>query len=150
MGRVRVCKLTLLRFFTLHFILPFVLLILVLLHVILLHSESSRNPLGTKPIKNIFRNVQLYSDFIFVIIFASVDLFGDDENFVKANLVETPVHIQPECYFLFAYAVLRSIPNKLGGVIGLVISIFILYFLRFKIFNLYNSFIYKSVSKVLY
>merc|ERR1712237_198318 len=135
MGRVRVCKSTLLRVFTLHFILPFVLLILVLLHVIFLHSESSRNPLGTKPIKNIFRNVQLYSDFIFVtfllyfiffIIFASVDLFGDDENFVKANLVETPVHIQPECYFLFAYAVLRSIPNKLGGVIGLVISIFIL------------------------
>merc|ERR1712237_223270 len=99
MGRVRVCKLTLLRFFTLQFILPFVLLKLVLLHVIFLHSESSRNPLGTKPIKNIFRNVQLYYDFIFVmfllyfiffIIFASVDLFGDDENFVKANLVETP------------------------------------------------------------
>merc|ERR1712237_206934 len=98
---------------------------------------------GTKPIKNIFRNVQLYSDFIFVmfllyfiffIIFASVDLFGDDENFVKANLVETPVHIQPERYFLFAYAVLRSIPNKLGGVIGLVISIFILYFLKFLIY----------------
>ena len=158
-GSVSVCKLTLLRFFTLHFILPFVLLIFVLLHIIFLHSEGSSNPLGTKPIKRIFRNVQLYSDFIFIliliyfiflIIFIRTDLFGDDENFVKANLVETPVHIQPEWYFLFAYAVLRSIPNKLGGVIGLVISIFILYFLSLKIFNLYNSFIYKSVSKVLY
>jgi len=148
-GRVRVCKLTLLRFFTLHFILPFVLLIFVLLHIIFLHTEGSSNPLGTKPIKRIFSNVQLYSDFIFIVIliyfiflviFIRTDLFGDDENFVKANLVETPVHIQPEWYFLFAYAVLRSIPNKLGGVIGLVISIFILY----------NRFIYKSVSKVLY
>lgn len=156
---MRVCKLTLLRFFTLHFILPFVLLIFVFLHIIFLHSEISSNPLGCKSVKRIFRNAQLYSDFIFIvflfyfmflIIFMRPDLFGDDENFVKANLIETPVHIQPEWYFLFAYAVLRSIPNKLGGVIGLVMSIVILYFLRFKIFNNFNRFMYKPVSKVFY
>jgi ubiquinol-cytochrome c reductase cytochrome b subunit len=56
---------------------------------------------------------------------------GDTENFIPANPLVTPVHIQPEWYFLFAYAILRSIPNKLGGVIALVISIAILYFLPF-------------------
>jgi len=56
-------------------------------------------------------------------------ILGDPDNFIHANPIVTPVHIQPEWYFLFAYAILRSIPRKLGGVIALVISIAILYFL---------------------
>jgi len=52
---------------------------------------------------------------------------GDPENFVKANAIVTPVHIMPEWYFLFAYAILRAIPRKLGGVLGLVLSIAVLY-----------------------
>merc|ERR1739841_464300 len=64
--------------------------------------------------------------------------------------VETPVHIQPEWYFLFAYAVLRSIPNKLGGVVGLVISIFVLYFLSLKSSLNFKRFIFKPFLKVFY
>jgi ubiquinol-cytochrome c reductase cytochrome b subunit len=61
-----------------------------------------------------------------IIVLLSPNLLGDTENFIPANPLVTPVHIQPEWYFLFAYAILRSIPNKLGGVIALVISIAIL------------------------
>lgn len=77
-------------------------------------------------------------------------MFGDDENFVKCNVVETPAHIQPEWYFLFAYAILRSITNKLGGVIGLVSSIFILYLLALRRFRNFNRFGFKPVSKIMY
>ena len=157
-GRVSVCKLTLLRFFSLHFILPFVLLVFVILHIILLHEKGSSNPGGVKPNKDSFGSVQRKIDFYFlsviIIILLSIlrdeDFFGDDENFVKCNVVETPVHIQPEWYFLFAYAILRSITNKLGGVIGLVSSIAILYLLVFKCFSNYNRFIYKPYFKMFY
>ena len=157
-GRVRVCKLTLLRFFSLHFILPFVLLVFVILHIILLHEKGSSNPGGVKPTKDSFGSVQIKTDFSFLSVIAifvllilrDEDFFGDDENFVKCNVVETPVHIQPEWYFLFAYAILRSITNKLGGVIGLVSSIAILYLLALKCFSNYNRFVYKPYFKVLY
>jgi len=158
-GRVSVCKLTLLRFFSLHFILPFVLLVFVLLHIIFLHSQGSSNPGGVKSTKTSFGYVQRGTDFFFFFIFSLAviyvigsdeDFFGDDENFVKCNVVETPVHIQPEWYFLFAYAILRSITNKLGGVIGLVSSIFILYLLALKSFRNYNRFIYKPFFKIFF
>jgi len=158
-GRVRVCKLTLLRFFRLHFILPFAILGLAVIHIIFLHDQGSSNPGGIKTFKKIFGRIQIKIDFFFFfflririiyIILTDEDIFGDDEAFIKSNVVETPVHIQPEWYFLFAYAILRSITNKLGGVIGLFSSIFILYFLVFKAFRNFNSFIYKPVSKSLY
>ena len=87
---------------------------------------------------------------IIIVVGRDEDLFGDDENFVKCNVVETPVHIQPEWYFLFAYAILRSITNKLGGVVGLVSSIFILYFLALNAFRNFNRFSHKPVSKMAY
>ena len=131
---------TLNRFFRLHFILPFVILALVIVHILFLHEETSSNPLGLSStnekisfhpyysIKDIFGVIiALFLFFSFIILFPYA--LGDCENFIKANPLVTPVHIQPEWYFLFAYAILRSVPNKLGGVICLLISLVILYFL---------------------
>lgn len=135
------------------------ILVFVLLHIIFLHDQGSSNPGGTKSFKKTFSQLQRIIDFFFFFIIRAVlliviggdeDLFGDDENFVKCNVVETPAHIQPEWYFLFAYAILRSITNKLGGVIGLVSSIFILYLLALRRFRNFNRFRFKPVSKIMY
>lgn len=136
-GGFAVDNATLTRFFTLHFILPFIILALIIIHLLFLHQTGSNNPLGLN--RNIdkvpFHPYFTYKDtFGFIIItilliflvLINPYLLGDPENFTPANPLVTPVHIQPEWYFLFAYAILRSIPNKLGGVIALVISIAIL------------------------
>nr|NP_945212.1 cytochrome b [Alectorobius capensis]BAD03981.1 cytochrome b protein [Alectorobius capensis] len=128
---------TLTRFFTFHFLLPFILLTIVMLHITLLHETGSSNPLGlTKNIDKIpfhpyFSLKDLMGLSLFLLISTSIILikpymFMDPENFMMANPMITPPHIQPEWYFLFAYAILRSIPNKLGGVIALVMSILII------------------------
>lgn len=129
---------TLNRFFSLHFILPFIIIIIVILHLYFLHSSGSSNPLGTKrdlykiPFHIYFSYKDILGFLIFIFLFILIILqypyrFGDPDNFTPANPLVTPVHIQPEWYFLFAYAILRSIPNKLGGVIALITSILILY-----------------------
>lgn len=131
---------TLNRFYSLHFILPFIILIIVILHLYFLHTTGSSNPLGTNsdlnkiPFHIYFSFKDLLGFLIFFIVFTLIILqypyiFRDPDNFIPANPIITPIHIQPEWYFLFAYAILRSIPNKLGGVIALLISILILYFL---------------------
>lgn len=128
---------TLNRFFTLHFILPFILLILVLIHLIFLHETGRRNPLNSPinidkiPFNPFFTTKDLLGFLIFflifnIIIFLTPNFLGDSDNFIITNPLKTPEHIQPEWYFLFAYAILRSIPNKFGGVIALVLSITIL------------------------
>merc|ERR1739844_345769 len=159
-GRVRVCKFTLVRFFSLHFILPFVILFLVLLRIIFLHEEGSSNPLGLNLKKKIiFFEIQGLVDvtgliraffFLSFILFFNKDMFGDDENFVASNLVETPVHIQPEWYFLFAHAILRSIPNKLGGVIALVASVAIYYRMPFINSSMSKSKLFLPLNKSLF
>jgi len=131
---------TLTRFFCLHFILPFLILILTIIHLFFLHLTGSNNPLGiNRNIKKIsFNPFYSLKDLIgflilFIIIFFIISfkpyMLGDRDNFILANPLVTPEHIQPEWYFLFAYAILRSIPRKLGGVIALIISIIILFFL---------------------
>lgn len=131
---------TLIRFFTLHFFIPFFSLFLVFLHFIFLHQTGSRNPLLlSSNIEKIEFHLEfslkdiLGAFFFFILFFLIVFLYpwvlGDPENFILANPLITPVHIQPEWYFLFAYAILRSIPNKLGGVLALVSSVMILYLL---------------------
>nr|YP_009945170.1 cytochrome b [Monomorium pharaonis]QOE17528.1 cytochrome b [Monomorium pharaonis] len=131
---------TLNRFFSLHFILPFVILIMVVLHLYFLHFSGSSNPLG---LNSDYSKVYFHIYFTFkdllgfivmlgvfmIIILQYPYMFGDPDNFIPANSMVTPVHIQPEWYFLFAYAILRSIPSKLGGVIALLMSIVVLYFL---------------------
>lgn len=131
---------TLNRFFSFHFILPFIILIIVILHLYFLHNTGSSNPLGTNrnlykiPFHIYFSFKDLFGFILFLFIFILIILqypyiFSDPDNFTPANPIITPIHIQPEWYFLFAYAILRSIPNKLGGVIALLASIFILYLL---------------------
>jgi len=136
-GGFAVDNATLNRFFTFHFLIPFILLGTVLVHFLFLHQTGSNNPLGVKneidkiPFHPYFTSKDLVG-FIFMlsalVLLSLLDpyLLGDAENFRPANPLVTPVHIQPEWYFLFAYAILRSIPNKLGGVIALLLSILIL------------------------
>nr|YP_005087640.1 cytochrome b [Solen grandis]ADV42024.1 cytochrome b [Solen grandis] len=134
---------TLKRFFVLHFLLPFVLAGLVVLHIIFLHDTGSSNPLGVgaECDKVPFHNYFVLKDLLGAVVLAMVllgicffspDLFLDPVNFVPADPMKTPIHIQPEWYFLFAYTILRSIPNKLGGVVALVMSIAILYTMPFS------------------
>nr|UUF68429.1 cytochrome b [Oreta sp.] len=133
---------TLTRFYTFHFLLPFIVLMMVMIHLLFLHQTGSNNPLGLNSnLEKIpFHPFFIYKDLIgFIMLLFSLImltltnpyLLGDPDNFIPANPLVTPIHIQPEWYFLFAYAILRSIPNKLGGVIALVTSILILIILPF-------------------
>lgn len=133
---------TLTRFFTLHFLLPFIILALVVIHISYLHQTGSNNPLGLKrnSLKVIFHPFFILKDILGVVIMIILLILlstwnpyklGDPENFNPANPLNSPPHIQPEWYYLFAYAILRSIPNKLGGVIALVLSVIIFYILPF-------------------
>lgn len=131
---------TLNRFFALHFTLPFVLIALAVVHIMFLHQTGSNNPLGINcdsdripfhkyySIKDLLGYTIVIPLFLALLIF-NPNLFTDPENFLIANPLTTPIHIQPEWYFLWVYAVLRSIPNKLGGVIALFGSLLILFIL---------------------
>nr|ASY97883.1 cytochrome b [Miomantis caffra] len=143
-GGFAVDNATLNRFFTFHFILPFIITAMIMIHLLFLHQTGSNNPLGVN--SNIdkipFHPYFTFKDTLgFIILFMILSILslkepyilGDPDNFIPANPLVTPVHIQPEWYFLFAYAILRSIPNKLGGVIALVMSIAILFFMPFTI-----------------
>lgn len=129
---------TLTRFFALHFLLPFIIIAIVVIHILFLHQSGSNNPLGLKrtPLKIIFHPYFTLKDILGMIITTSLLIYlilwdpyklGDPENFNPANPLNSPPHIQPEWYYLFAYAILRSIPNKLGGVIALILSVLVLY-----------------------
>nr|ASQ41480.1 cytochrome b [Schistocerca lineata] len=141
-GGFAVDNATLNRFFTFHFVLPFMIAAMAAIHLFFLHQTGSNNPLGLNgDIEKIpFHPYFTFSDSITFVLMTSLlimlclinpYLLGDPDNFVPANPLVTPVHIQPEWYFLFAYAILRSIPNKLGGVIALFLSISILMILPF-------------------
>ena len=134
---------TLNRFFSLHFILPLLILFIVILHLFALHLTGSSNPLGSNfnnykiSFHPYFSIKDLLGFYIILFIFIFINFqfpyhLGDPDNFKIANPINTPTHIKPEWYFLFAYSILRAIPNKLGGVIGLVISILILYIIIIK------------------
>nr|ALO70728.1 cytochrome b [Nargus velox] len=139
-GGFAVDNATLNRFFTLHFLMPFMIIALVMIHFLFLHQTGSNNPLGTNsnidkiPFHPYFTLKDLFGFILMIMILTILTLMnpyllGDPDNFIPANPLVTPIHIQPEWYFLFAYAILRSIPNKLGGVIALVMSIAILFFM---------------------
>nr|AVY52257.1 cytochrome b [Cyrtodactylus peguensis]BBD20472.1 cytochrome b [Cyrtodactylus peguensis] len=136
-GGFSVDNATLTRFFTFHFLLPFAILALMMVHLLLLHETGSNNPLGLNtnndkvPFHPYFSYKDLLGATLAMIALISLALFtphllGDPDNFTPANPLTTPPHIKPEWYFLFAYAILRSIPNKLGGVLALLASILIL------------------------
>nr|YP_010535109.1 cytochrome b [Aelia sibirica]UYA97076.1 cytochrome b [Aelia sibirica] len=136
-GGFSVDNATLTRFFTLHFLMPFIIAAMVIIHLLFLHQTGSNNPLGLNsnydksPFHPYFSIKDLMGMMITLFLFSLLILLeprtlGDPENFIPANPLVTPVHIQPEWYFLFAYAILRSIPNKLGGVLAMLMSILII------------------------
>jgi len=149
-GGFSVRNATLNRFFSLHFLLPFIVTALIGVHVASLHITGSNNPIGIKSnidkipfhpyfsSKDVLGVVTILSSFLTLSLIYPYRL-GDPDNFNPANPLSTPIHIQPEWYFLFAYAILRSIPNKLGGVIALVISILVIAFLPLKTKNNLSS-----------
>jgi ubiquinol-cytochrome c reductase cytochrome b/c1 subunit len=131
---------TLNRFFSLHYLLPFVLAGLVFLHIWALHVPGNNNPVGvevrpgqdTVPFHPYYTMKDLYAVVVFLILFAAFMFFAPDYlghpiNYAKANPLVTPTHIVPEWYFLPFYAILRSIPDKLLGVIAMFGSILILF-----------------------
>nr|YP_010577103.1 cytochrome b [Amphitretus pelagicus]UZN92549.1 cytochrome b [Amphitretus pelagicus] len=141
-GGFSVDNATLTRFFCFHFLFPFVVVGLVMLHFLFLHEQGSGNPLGVNSNldKIPFHHYYSYKDvlgglvMLFMLLEVSLlfpNMLGDAENFIPANPLVTPIHIKPEWYFLFAYGILRSVPNKLGGVISLLMAIVILFFCPF-------------------
>nr|WNH37100.1 cytochrome b [Cyttopsis rosea] len=136
-GGFSVDNATLTRFFTFHFLFPFVIVAVTILHLLFLHENGSNNPTGinSDADKIPFHPYFSYKDLLgFVIMLSALstlalfapNLLGDPDNFIPANPLSTPAHIKPEWYFLFAYAILRSVPNKLGGVLALFASILVL------------------------
>nr|QAX91270.1 cytochrome b [Parrhinotermes sp. A MW-2019] len=139
-GGFAVDNATLTRFFALHFLMPFVIAAMAVIHLLFLHQTGSNNPMGLNkdtdkiPFHPYFTTKDLVGftltlTLLTVLTLKEPYMLGDPDNFTPANPLVTPVHIQPEWYFLFAYAILRSIPNKLGGVIALAMSIAILFIL---------------------
>nr|ALO70767.1 cytochrome b [Nudobius lentus] len=160
-GGFAVDNATLTRFFTLHFFFPFIVLALVLIHLLFLHQTGSNNPMGLNsnidkiPFHPYFSFKDLFGFIIMLMMLVILTLtnpymLGDPDNFVPANPLVTPIHIQPEWYFLFAYAILRSIPNKLGGVIALVMSIAILLFMPFMNKKMFQSNMFYPINKFLF
>nr|AOQ30595.1 cytochrome b [Retropinna semoni]UWT48792.1 cytochrome b [Retropinna semoni complex sp. 'SEQa']UWT48799.1 cytochrome b [Retropinna semoni complex sp. 'SEQa']UWT48800.1 cytochrome b [Retropinna semoni complex sp. 'SEQa']UWT48802.1 cytochrome b [Retropinna semoni complex sp. 'SEQa'] len=136
-GGFSVDNATLTRFFAFHFLFPFVIAAVTVLHLLFLHETGSNNPAGlnSDADKISFHPYFSYKDLLgFAVLLLSLvalalfspNLLGDPDNFTPANPLVTPPHIKPEWYFLFAYAILRSIPNKLGGVLALLSSILVL------------------------
>lgn len=151
-GGFAVDNATLTRFFSFHFLFPFIIAAFTIIHLLFLHQTGSNNPLGINrnsdkiPFHPYFSYKDIFG-FVIILIFLTFltliapYILGDPDNFIPANPLVTPPHIQPEWYFLFAYAILRSIPNKLGGVIALVMSIAILFILPFT-----NKFTFQSIQ----
>lgn len=160
-GGFAVDNATLTRFFTFHFILPFIVLATVIIHLLFLHQTGSNNPIGLNSNldKIPFHPYFSYKDitgFIIIIILLTIltllnpYILGDPDNFIPANPLVTPIHIQPEWYFLFAYAILRSIPNKLGGVIALVISIAILIIIPFYNLRKFRGIEFYPINQIIF
>nr|YP_009379009.1 cytochrome b [Pachycerina decemlineata]ARI44223.1 cytochrome b [Pachycerina decemlineata] len=160
-GGFAVDNATLTRFFTFHFILPFIVLAMTMIHLLFLHQTGSNNPIGLN--SNIdkipFHPYFTFKDIVgFMVMLMGLILLtlinpyllGDPDNFIPANPLVTPVHIQPEWYFLFAYAILRSIPNKLGGVIALVLSIAILMILPFYNLSNFRGIEFYPINQILF
>nr|NP_008749.1 cytochrome b [Vidua chalybeata]AAC35515.2 cytochrome b [Vidua chalybeata] len=152
---------TLTRFFALHFLLPFVIAGLTLVHLTFLHETGSNNPMGIPsdcdkiPFHPYYTTKDILGFVLMFALLASMALFspnmlGDPENFTPANPLITPPHIKPEWYFLFAYAILRSIPNKLGGVLALAASILVLFLLPLLHTSKLRSMTFRPISQILF
>nr|AFX69309.1 cytochrome b [Pseudoxiphophorus jonesii]AFX69358.1 cytochrome b [Pseudoxiphophorus jonesii]AFX69360.1 cytochrome b [Pseudoxiphophorus jonesii]AFX69371.1 cytochrome b [Pseudoxiphophorus jonesii]AFX69372.1 cytochrome b [Pseudoxiphophorus jonesii] len=160
-GGFSVDNATLTRFFAFHFLLPFIVAAATLVHLVFLHETGSNNPIGlnSNTDKISFHPYFSYKDllgFVFLLTMLvilslfSPNLLGDPENFTPANPLVTPPHIKPEWYFLFAYAILRSIPNKLGGVLALLASILVLMVVPFLHTSKQRSLTFRPLTQFLF
>nr|YP_010809135.1 apocytochrome b [Pseudocercospora fuligena]UNZ86580.1 apocytochrome b [Pseudocercospora fuligena] len=159
-GGFSVNNATLNRFFALHFVLPFVLAALALMHLIALHdSAGSGNPLGVSgnydrlPFAPYFIFKDLITIFLFIVVlsifvFFMPNVLGDSENYVMANPMQTPPAIVPEWYLLPFYAILRSIPNKLLGVIAMFSAILIIMIMPFTDLGRSRGLQFRPLSKI--
>jgi len=160
-GGFSVDNATLTRFFTFHFITPLIVTAIAISHIILLHQTGRNNPLGITSdgdkipfhryftIKDVVGFVPILS-VLFILVLFDPNLLGEPDNYIAANPIITPAHIVPEWYFLFAYAILRSIPNKLGGVVGLFSSIMFLLLLPFLNKHTFKGNTFYPLSKFLH
>nr|QBX97465.1 cytochrome b [Emydura macquarii] len=160
-GGFSVDNATLTRFFTFHFLIPFAILGMTLLHLLLLHETGSNNPTGLNsncdkiPFHPYFSYKDLLGLILMIMCLLTLTLFypnllGDPDNFTPANPLTTPPHIKPEWYFLFAYAILRSIPNKLGGVLALLMSILVLLFMPILHLSKQRTTTFRPMTQVLF
>lgn len=160
-GGFAVDNATLNRFFAIHFVLPFIIAAVAILHIIFLHQTGSNNPLGINPdrdripfhsyysIKDALGYSIALSLFLIIILFTP-SIFADPENFMISNPLVTPIHIKPEWYFLWVYAILRSIPNKLGGVVALFAALVILFTLPFTKLNKKRGLAFYPLNQLLF
>jgi ubiquinol-cytochrome c reductase cytochrome b subunit len=161
-GGFSVNNATLNRFFALHFVLPFVLAALVLMHLIALHDTAgSSNPLGISGNYDriSFAPYYLFKDLITIFIFFFVlslfvffmpNVLGDSDNYIMANPMQTPAAIVPEWYLLPFYAILRSIPNKLLGVIAMFSAILIILLLPITDMGRSKGLQFRPISKIIF
>jgi quinol-cytochrome oxidoreductase complex cytochrome b subunit len=141
-GGFSVDNATLNRFFSFHYLLPFLIVGAVLVHLAVLHQNGSNNPLGCSGsvdkisfypyfvIKDLYSWVVAFIVYVGFVFFAP-NFLGHTDNYIEANAMVTPAHIVPEWYFLWAYAILRSIPHKLGGVVAMFSSLLVLLLLPY-------------------
>nr|YP_010016420.1 cytochrome b [Mukaria splendida]QOI73926.1 cytochrome b [Mukaria splendida] len=158
-GGFSVDNATLSRFFSLHFLLPFMIAMMTILHLLFLHLTGSTNPMGINSnvdkipfhpffsIKDIM-GMSITILMILILTMYSPYMLSDPDNFTPANPMVTPIHIQPEWYFLFAYAILRSIPNKLGGVMALFLSIAILFIMPWSMKSKFKGLQFYPISQI--
>lgn len=160
-GGFSVDNATLTRFFTFHFLVPFIVSAIAVIHIFFLHGTGSNNPLGVgsdadKIPFHWYYSLKDVMGFVIILFFLSLlvlldpNYLGEPDNFIAANPIVTPPHIVPEWYFLFAYAILRSIPNKLGGVLGLFGSLLVLLVIPFIHINYIKGNRFYPPSKVLF
>lgn len=160
-GGFTVNNATLNRFFSLHFFLPFIIAGLSVIHLALLHNEGSNNPLGVDssvdkiPFYPYFFVKDLFAFFCFLFIFGFFVFFypnamGHPDNYIPADPMQTPAHIVPEWYFLPFYAILRSIPDKLGGVVAMGGALIILFLIPFTNISEVRNTTYRPLFKVCY
>nr|WRQ18443.1 cytochrome b [Bothrogonia sp. 1 XLX-2024a] len=158
-GGFAVDNATLSRFFSLHFMLPFMIMAMTLLHLMFLHTTGSNNPIGINsnsdkiPFHPYFSIKDIMGFSVVILSLMMLNMMepyklSDPDNFTPANPMVTPIHIQPEWYFLFAYAILRSIPSKLGGVLALFCSILILASLPFSMKNKFKGMEFYPMSQM--
>lgn len=160
-GGFSVNNATLNRFYSIHYLLPFVLAGLAIAHLLVLHQHGSNNPLGIDsnidkvPFHPYYTTKDLLGYSIFALIFIyfiyfAPNLLGHPDNYIPANPLVTPAHIQPEWYFLFTYAILRSIPDKLLGVLALFGALLVLLILPLVHTSKIRSSQFRPLGKILF